>query len=139
MQTLTISGSGLSGTFTLTFNGATTGPIPYSSNDIVLQANIEHALSALPTIGYGNVAVSTTTTAGVFTVAFQNNLGASSQTDLAIDITGLVGSASTSISNSAGSLLGVTGGASVTYTVTAEDQFGNVATGYTGTVHAQHH
>ena len=67
----TISG----GTFTLTYNGATTGNITWSSNGTMLAYNIQFALNALSTIGLNNAAVTGT---GPFTITFQNLLGANS-------------------------------------------------------------
>ncbi len=59
VQTLTFSGVGgtnapSSGTFTLIFNGATTGPITYSSVATTLESNIQSALNVLSTVGGGN-------------------------------------------------------------------------------------
>ncbi len=51
VQTITITGSPAGGTFTLGFNGATTGPIAYNATASAVQT----ALQALSTIGTGNV------------------------------------------------------------------------------------
>lgn len=69
VQTITVSG-GSSGTFTLTFGGATTGDIAYDE----IAAMVEEALEALSTIGEGNVKV-TGDPGGPFTVEFIRDLG----------------------------------------------------------------
>jgi len=56
MQTLSFAGDPTGGTFTLTFDGATTSPIPYGADAAVVDA----ALEALGTIGAGNVEVTPT-------------------------------------------------------------------------------
>ncbi len=45
------------GSFTLTFNGATTAPISYVSGTTAMSASIQNALTGLATIGTGNVTV----------------------------------------------------------------------------------
>ncbi len=75
VQVITFGGSITGGTFTLTYNGATTGPITWSSNGTMLAYNIQFALNALSTVGLTNAAVTGT---GPFTIAFQNLLGADS-------------------------------------------------------------
>ncbi len=75
VQTLTFGGTITAGTFSLTYNGATTGPITWSSNGTMLAYNIQFALNALSTIGLANTAVTGT---GPFTITFQNLLGADS-------------------------------------------------------------
>src|SRR5262249_2287564 len=57
VQTITFGGTITGGTFTLSFNGLTTGPITWSATAATLQTNIQNALLALPNIGTGNVAV----------------------------------------------------------------------------------
>lgn len=52
--------SAISGTFTLTLDGETTGAITYSSNGDTLAANIQAALEALPGIASGTTDVRTT-------------------------------------------------------------------------------
>jgi|GEM_PF-6308230 len=53
VQTITITGTPTGGSFTLTFSGATTGPIAYNA----AAAAVDLALEALATIGPGNVTV----------------------------------------------------------------------------------
>ncbi len=66
IQTVTVSGS--SGTFTLTFNGQTTSSLPFSAT----AAQVQNALNALSSIG-GSVAV--TASGSVYTVTFGGSLG----------------------------------------------------------------
>ena len=51
---LTFGGTVTGGTFTLTFNGQTTGAIQWSATAATLQANILTSLEALPNIGLTN-------------------------------------------------------------------------------------
>ncbi|HYV36642.1 MAG TPA: NHL repeat-containing protein, partial [Gemmataceae bacterium] len=74
VETITFGGTITGGSFTLTFKGATTGPITYSSIVASLVANIQSALNALPTVGVGNSVVSATSLASA-NVAFQGALG----------------------------------------------------------------
>ena len=60
--------TGTSGTFTITFNGQTTAPLPFDASAIAVQA----ALEALSTIGAANVVV--TQNANVYRVTFVNAL-----------------------------------------------------------------
>jgi PKD repeat protein len=55
-QTIRVAATTTGGTFTLTFNGQTTGPIPYNATAAAIQA----ALEALANIGVGNVQVTGT-------------------------------------------------------------------------------
>ena len=70
VQTVTVTGSPTGGTFTLTRAGQTTSAIAYNAT----AATVQTALSALSTIGAGNVAV-TGSAGGPFTVTFQGALG----------------------------------------------------------------
>ena len=70
-QTVTVTGTPTGGTFTLTYNGATTAAIPYNS----AAAAVQTALEALPNIGAGNVAVTGGALPGTpVVVTFQNQL-----------------------------------------------------------------
>lgn len=51
IQTLTIGGTPTAGSFTLTFEGATTAAIAWTATDATLVADIDAKLGALPTIG----------------------------------------------------------------------------------------
>jgi hypothetical protein len=55
VQTLTIGGTPTGGTFTLTFNGFTTGAITWSATTATLLANINAALDALPHVAAGEI------------------------------------------------------------------------------------
>lgn len=74
VQTVTISGSPTGGTFTLTFNGATTSAITAGAS-LPLAATVQTALQALSTIGSGNALV-TGSAGGPFTVTFAGALAA---------------------------------------------------------------
>jgi hypothetical protein len=63
---------GTTGTYTLSFNGQTTGALPFNATT----ASVQAALAALPTIGAGNVKVSGS--AGAYVVTFTGALGGSS-------------------------------------------------------------
>lgn len=78
IQTITIGGTPTAGTFTLTFEGFTTGDIPWSAVNATLIASIDAALEALPNIGTGGVTTAVgTMTAGIgtATVTFVSQLG----------------------------------------------------------------
>jgi hypothetical protein len=70
-QAVTLTGSPTGGTFTLTYDGETTGNIAYDAE----ASAIETALDGLSTIGAGNVAV-TGDAGGPWTVRFVADLGA---------------------------------------------------------------
>ncbi len=71
VDTLNFGTSITGGTFTLTFDGVSTGPIPWNVDPTVLQSNIQTALFGLAPIGQGNVIVSDSPTP---TVTFVNAL-----------------------------------------------------------------
>lgn len=76
VQTITIGGTPTAGSFTLTFEGATTSAITWSNVNATLVAAIDAALEALGTIGTGGVTTAVgTATAGIgtFTVTFTGN------------------------------------------------------------------
>lgn len=68
-QTITKSGAGTTGAFTITFRGATTSSLVYN----VTAGAMQTALEALPTIGTGNVTVALVGT--VYTLTFGGTLG----------------------------------------------------------------
>jgi hypothetical protein len=71
-QTITITGTPTGGTFTLTYNGATTAPIAFNA----AAAAVTAALEALPNIGTGNVVSTGGALPGTpVVVTFQNALG----------------------------------------------------------------
>src|SRR5262249_16428865 len=68
-QIVALSGNPTGGTFTLTFGGETTSPIPYNAD----MATVQAALEALSSIGANNVSV--TGVLGGWKVTFTNALG----------------------------------------------------------------
>lgn len=84
VQTLTIGGTPTAGTFTITFDGFTTGAITWSATDATLVSNIQTALNALPNLADGEVTVADATlTAGIgtATLTFGGN-----RADLAVNL-----------------------------------------------------
>jgi hypothetical protein len=80
VQSVTVSAS--SGTFTLTFSGATTSALAYNAT----AAQVQTALAALAPIGAGNVSVT-----GAYSVEFTNRLGLWPMPLLTADGSGLAG------------------------------------------------
>lgn len=69
IDTITIGGTPTAGSFTLTYEGRTTGAITWSATNATLVANIDAALEALQNIGTGGVATAVDTmTAGIGTI-----------------------------------------------------------------------
>lgn len=101
VQRVTITGVPTAGTFTLTFDGATTAPIAYNA----ASAAVQSALEALSTIGTGNV-----TCAG----------GALPGSFVTVTFTGALAGRTVSLITADGSAL--TGGSSPTVTVTKQTQ-----------------
>jgi phage tail sheath protein FI len=89
-QTLTFSAAPTGGTFTLSFAGQTSAPIPFNANNAAVQT----ALEAIPGIGAGNVTV--TPAAAPWTVTFVNALGSRDVPQLVAD-TSLLTPAGTTI------------------------------------------
>jgi hypothetical protein len=85
VQTVTIAGGATGGTFTITFGGQTTSPIPYGSSAAVVQA----ALEALSSIGVGNIQVSKA--ADVYTLVFRDALGSQNVAQVTASAAGLTG------------------------------------------------
>jgi NHL repeat-containing protein len=82
-QEVNVEGTG--GTYTLSFDGSTTAPIPYNAN----AAAVQSALAALPTIGgAANIEV---TGSGRFLVTFKGTLGAANQPEMTADASQLTG------------------------------------------------
>ena len=69
LQSLEVAGA-TGGTYTLTFGGQTTAPIPFNAAD----RDIESALQALPSIGAGNVVVGGVGPPGIYLVRFAGAL-----------------------------------------------------------------
>jgi len=77
VQTLTIGGTPTGGTFTLSYDGQTTGDIAWSATNNTLRDNVDTALEALTNIGTSGVTVAVgTMTAGIgtLTVTFGGDL-----------------------------------------------------------------
>jgi hypothetical protein len=89
VQEVAITGGPTGGTFTLTFDGQTTGPIPYDATPGQLQVS----LAALSNLSAGQVAV--TGTPGDWTVTFDSELGNVGQ--LTADASGLTGGVDTAV------------------------------------------
>jgi hypothetical protein len=90
VQTVTVTGSPTGGTFTLTYDSATTSTIAYNASAATVQA----ALIALSTIEAGNVSVSGSN-GGPYTVTFQ---GGQNVSQLTASGAGLTGGSSPSVS-----------------------------------------
>ncbi|MGD9722395.1 MAG: hypothetical protein AB7O59_12900 [Pirellulales bacterium] len=86
VQTVTRSGTS-GGTFTLSFNGATTAPIVWSSSTSTVQTRLQ----SLATIGSGNATVGGSP--GSWTVTFGGTLAATDVATLSANIAGLSGPA----------------------------------------------
>jgi hypothetical protein len=91
VQTVTVAAT--AGTFTLTFQGATTAALAFDATAAAVQA----ALEALPSVGAGNVAVS-----GAYAVAFVNRLGRNPMPLLVADGAGLAGGTVSVVTTTAG-------------------------------------
>ncbi len=79
VQSFTLTGS-LTGSFTMTFKGQTTGSLSANYNDPNFAANVRSALEGLSTIGVGNVAVAQNpANKSTFTVTFQGALAGADQ------------------------------------------------------------
>jgi hypothetical protein len=94
VQTITLAGTGIGGTYKLTFNGATTGALPFNST----AAQVQVALQALSTIAGNNVTVTgttPTTSGGVLTLTFINQLAYTNVPQTTADGTGLTGTSPT--------------------------------------------
>jgi hypothetical protein len=88
VQSVTITGTPTGGTFTLTFAGQTTAPIPFNATAVQVQA----ALEALSTIGFPNVKVTGGPGPGTaFAVTFQNALGGTDVAAMTASGAGLTG------------------------------------------------
>jgi autotransporter-associated beta strand protein len=83
-ETLTVTGT--SGSFTLGFNGSTTGSLFVASP--TLAADIQTALNGLPSILSVGGVVTVTQAGNVFTVAFQGALDSANPTPLVATVTG---------------------------------------------------
>jgi len=105
VQTVTITGSPTGGTFTLTYGGQTTAGIAYNAAASAVQS----ALTALSSIGSGNVAV-TGSAGGPYSVTFQGSLAHTNVAQMTASGAGLTGGSSPAAAVSTG-----TGGANAHY------------------------
>lgn len=92
VQVLTLGGSPAGGTFTLGFEGETTGPIPFNARPAV----VSEALSALASIGNGNVEV-LGNPGGPYTVSFIGARRGVNQPQLVADASGLTPSGAVAV------------------------------------------
>ncbi len=87
IQTVSLSGLPTGGTFTLSFDGQTTAPIPYNATADQVAA----ALEALPDIGQGNLADTLgPVNTGLVSLTFQGALGATNVDQITGDGSGLI-------------------------------------------------
>jgi len=119
VQTLYL-GTPTAGTYTLTFNGATTTPIAYNANVATIQA----AFVALGTVGSGNCVVANTTT-GIYTFTFEGALDDSAQPLITADLHLLTGAAVIDVITLANNYGGATGNL-IGYTIRPAPQERNV-------------
>jgi hypothetical protein len=93
VQTVTLTGAPTGGTFTLTYDGQTTGTIAYNAS----AATVDAALEALSNIGSGDVAV-TGSAGGPYTVTFGGALAATNVPEMTANGASLTGGATETIS-----------------------------------------
>ncbi|MFD4397212.1 hypothetical protein [Kitasatospora sp. NPDC058478] len=91
-QTVTVTGGPTGGTFTLTFNGQTTAPVPYNATP----AQLRGALEALNNIAAGDVTV-TGNAGGPYTVAFLGHFLGVNVAQMTASATGLTGGTSPAV------------------------------------------
>lgn len=87
MQTVSFDGDPTGGTFTLTFEGQTTGAIPYGADATV----VDGALEALGTIGPGNIEVTPTSGMPTYFCWFQGVFEDAAVAMMTADGSGLIG------------------------------------------------
>jgi len=130
-QTITITGSPTGGTFTLSFGGEPTDPIPYNATAVQVDA----ALEALSTIGLNNVACSgTDLPGGSIVVEFTGALAGQDVDLMTIDDSGLTGGTSPTGSvaetTTGRAVQGVLGGQATASLVNGRIVVTDTATGY---------
>lgn len=89
IQTVTVTGTPTGGTFTLTFNGQTTGTIAFNA----LASAVQTALQGLSSVGANNALVSGSA-GGPYTVRFTATLGQADQPQMTASGAGLTGGTS---------------------------------------------
>jgi hypothetical protein len=85
IQGITLNNQPYAGTFTVTFGGQTTAPLPYNSTT----AQVQTALQTLSTIGAGNCSVGGII--GAYIVTFIGSLGGAAQAPFTASAAGLTG------------------------------------------------
>lgn len=90
VQEISVDGTPTAGDFTLTFDGATTGPIAYNADAAAIIA----ALVALPTLNPGDVLVRGTADTG-FEIEYVGNLAMVNTPQIVVDDTNLTGASMT--------------------------------------------
>lgn len=99
IQQLQFSGAPSGGTFTLSFAGQSTDPIPFDAS----AADIQGYLGHLDPIGHGNVAVAAGPGPNEFTIEFVQGLGNLNTVQTLVDDTNLVGATASTSTTTAGS------------------------------------
>jgi hypothetical protein len=99
-QAVTVGGGATGGTFTLTFEGETTEPIPYINhetepNEQSENSRVERALEALPDIGKGNLSVAENFATSTYTVELTGALAGKDLPEMTADASGLTPSGGT--------------------------------------------
>ena len=129
------------GTFTLAFGTSAPITVAYSIVPSILEANIQNALNSLSTVGTssgGTNALVSAASAGNYLVTFQNAMAGTSQSNLIVNgaaLTGIDPSVSVATEVAGGSPNSAAPGVPFPISVRALDAYGNLATGYTGTVY----
>lgn len=85
IQSVTLNNQPYAGTFTLSFGGQTTSPIPYNA----ATSQVQTAFQALSSVGSGNCTVGGSI--GAYQITFIGTLGGAAQAAITASATGLVG------------------------------------------------
>lgn len=96
LQTVTVGGGATGGTFTLTFDGKTTTPIPFNPHEMGGQL-IRNALDALPNIGEAGVNTDAGSVPGSYTVEFVGINGGVDVPQMTADASGLTPSGTVAV------------------------------------------
>ncbi len=116
------------GTFTLSFGGSTTVPIKYNEQFEIGPSIVESYLAALPSIGEGNVAVSSEhALPNALVVTFKGALGGADQPLLTADATQTIGTVEVSTIVNGSSITSDTGTGFEVCTVAVECQAGTAS------------